>query len=78
MTDTTTTTRKRRPPVINAAALRYRYLDAYLSALDAAGPPDDCGRPADRTGTAATFDDVTDEDYWAVLLDDPRYAGVRA
>jgi hypothetical protein len=66
-------------PVTNAAALRFKLLDAYLDAVAAAGPPDDdWPEPPFADGTAATFLDVTDEQYWTALLADPRYSGVAA
>lgn len=77
-TDTASVSRKY-PPITNAAALRYKLLDAYLDAVAAAGPPDDDWQePPFAQGTAATFLDVTDEQYWTVLLGDLRFSGVAA
>jgi hypothetical protein len=65
-------------PVTNAAALRFKVLDAYLDAVADAGPPADDWPEPPADGTAATFHNVTDEQYWTVLLADPRYSGVAA
>jgi hypothetical protein len=78
-TDTASVSRKY-TPVTNAAALRFKALDAYLDAVAAAGPPDDDDRPEPPflQGTAATFHNVTDEQYETALLADPPYSGVAA
>jgi hypothetical protein len=66
-------------PVTNAAALRFKVLDAYLDAVAAAGPSeDDWPEPPFTEGAAATFLDVTDEQYWTALLADPRWSGATA